>query len=273
MRHDAPQNLDPPTEEDAFSFLARFLRNPINHFGSSYGYDIYLTQVFHGYFVEMAGVTPSDSISNQFSKIAPQFLAAAWEMCRRGILRPGVVNYNRQSTDEGHAGFGFSITPAGHRWLKEAGDRYDYVPIEPGRFSSLLAAYESRFGSGYLERSQEAIRCYGAHSYLACCAMCGAAAESIFLAVAIAKAGDSAKIEKMYLGSGGRGRVEKFLVGSLTPAVADEFKGYVSLLKYWRDSAAHGMKIGIRDAEAYTALAILLRFAQFTNDRWAELSK
>jgi hypothetical protein len=94
----------------------------------------------------------------------------------------------------------------------------------------------------------------------------------VLLAVAIAKNKDKDKIEKMYLANGGRGRIEKLVVGQQPPAISEEFKGYVSLLKYWRDNAAHGMASGIQDNEAFTALAVLLRFAQFANDRWGNLT-
>lgn len=51
----------------------------------------------------------------------------------------------------------------------------------------------------------------------------------------------------------------------------DEYKGYTTLLKYWRDQAAHGKASGIGDNEAYTSLALLLRFAIFVEDNWAEI--
>ena len=260
------------SEEDAFAFIVQFLQTPPKDYRGKYGYDVYIPDVMYEYLRRKFNVPSHDEAGRHYGRLSAWFYAAAWEMCRRGILRPGVRSYNQQVTEDGSGGNGYSITPAGTRWLTEAGARYDYVPVEPGRFAALLDQYAARYGQGFKERSQEAVRCYGAHAYLACCAMCGAAAESIFLAVAIAKDRDAAKIEKMYLAGGGRGRVEKLIVGSLAQPPADEFKGYVSLLKYWRDNAAHGMASGIKDPEAYTALAILLRFAQFTNDRWAELT-
>jgi hypothetical protein len=45
------------------------------------------------------------------------------------------------------------------------------------------------------------------------------------------------------------------------------------LLNYWRDSAAHGRNSHIGENEAYTALLLLLRFAMFASDRWAELTQ
>jgi len=186
------------------------------------------------------------------------------------VLRPGVITY--QTHHQSSYVDGYTVTPAGKKWLKQAG-QYDYVPIEPGRFSKLLDSFSARFGAGFQERSQEAIRCYGTNAFLACCAMCGAAAESILLAVAIAKDGDQDKIEKIYLASGGRGRIEKLILGSQPDAVQNKCRGYLSLLKYWRDMTAHGRASGITDCEAYTSLAFLLRFAQFVNDRWNELTK
>jgi hypothetical protein len=52
----------------------------------------------------------------------------------------------------------------------------------------------------------------------------------------------------------------------------NEYAGYTTLLKYWRDLAAHGRASGLKDNEAYTSLALLLRFAIFVNERWTELT-
>lgn len=169
-------------------------------------------------------------------------------------------------------GDGYSLTPFGEQWLREAGGKYDYVPTEPGRFAQMLDTFSHRFGQGYKERGQEAMRCYGAHANLACCAMCGAAAESIVLALAIEKIKDRVAVEKEYFSTGGRGRIEKRLLGSVTKQIADQFRSYMDLLKYWRDNAAHGLASNIDDNEANTSLMLLLRFAQFANDRWSELT-
>ncbi len=256
-----------PTEEDAFHFIVRALRDTTARL-CHYGYEVYMPRVFDLYLEKVCGVPGFDN-QVAYKQIAPAFYAAAWELCRRGVLRPGVMDWRGQETEYVN---GYTVTPAGKKWLAEAG-QYDYVPIEPGRFSKLLDSFSARFGAGFQERSQEAIRCYGTNAYLGCCAMCGAAAESILLAVAIAKDGDQDKIEKMYLASGGRGRIEKLILGSQPDAVQNECRGYLSLLKYWRDLTAHGKASGITDGEAYTSLAFLLRFARFVNDRWNELTK
>jgi hypothetical protein len=62
-------------------------------------------------------------------------------------------------------------------------------------------------------------------------APCGAAAEAILLSTAIAKSDEAT--------SGGRGRIESMIIGKVCQELRDEYKGYATLLKYWRDQAAH----------------------------------
>ncbi len=264
----AQDRVIPPDIEDAFSFLVRCLREGGY---SDYGYDLYLPSVMRQYLTSVHSLQHGHA-ETHLPTVSPPFYVAAWELCRRGVLRPGIRRYGEQATNDGSGGNGYSITSSGREWLKQAG-QYDYVPIEPGRFARLLDAFASRFGPGFRERAQEAIRCYGANAYLACSAMCGAAAESIILAVAIAKTGDEDKVLRMYESSGGRGRVENLILGQQPPNVQTEFRSSLNLLKYWRDSAAHGKRSGITDNEAYTSLALLLRFAQFANDRWDDLTR
>lgn len=258
----------PITLEDASTVLIRWLRAPRQQQGlSHYGYDLYVPNVLREHLGQQ-GIRDHEA-EQALNVEVPAFLAAAWDLCRRGILRPGIRNVGMQATDEGSAGAGYSITPFGQQWLLEA-NRDDFVPTEPGRFAQMLAAFEPRFGQGFHERSQEAIRCYGAHAYLACCAMCGAATESILLTTAAEKTKDLARVHREYMASGGRRRVENIILGQARQQLKDEYRGYTSLLKYWRDSASHGHAAGITDNESYTALALLLRFASFANDNWTE---
>jgi len=253
--------------EDAANFLIGWIRNPSTGGCSNYGYDIYLPNVIRAY-LRNTGANEDDRRATR--ELSPHFYAAAWELCRRGIIRPGVNIMGAQSTDDGGAGNGYSITPFGSQWLCES-DEDNYVPTEPGRFAEMLKPYKDRFGPQFAQRSQEAIRCYGAHAYLACCVMCGAAAESILLATAIEKANDEDKILSMYNSSQGRSRVEKYLLGSVRKRLEQEFTGFLTLLKYWRDQAGHGAASNIGDNEAYTSLALLLRFAMYVNEWWGEL--
>jgi len=256
-------------QEDATKILIEWLRDPDHGGFGSYGYDIYLPHLLTTSLRKER--MDSQQIHQTLSEWMPHFYAAAWDLCRRGIIRPGVYTYQAQSTESGNAGDGYSITPFGRTWIEES-DLDSYVPTEPERFAKMLKPFHQKFGSGFGERSQEAIRCYGAHAYLACCVMCGAASESILLATAIEKNNDEQKVIKAYSGSNGRSRVENIVIGQASARVQREFRGFTTLLKYWRDTSAHGHKTGIGDNEAYTSLAMLLRFAIFTDDNWAELT-
>lgn len=258
------------TLEDAAKLIIGFLRNPDHGYASRYGYDIYLPTLMLNYLnKESQGRCNAEQ---EFIKLSPIIYAAAWELCRRGIIRPGVNKHGAQATDDGQAGNGYSITPFGKKWLEE-GAKDDFVPTEPERFGEMLAPYRKRFGPGFHERAQQAIRSYGAHAYLACCAMCGAAAESILLATAIEKEKDEKDILKIYGSANGRYKVENLIVGKIRDPLQREYRSYANLLKYWRDESAHGKPSKIIENEAYTSLALLLKFAMLVNDNWEELTK
>ena len=258
----------PFTQADAHTLLIQWLRNPDHGNYGVYGYGLYLPALVLTH-LSKTGSQPCDQ-ERQLQEMMPMLYAAAWNLCRRGILRPGVRAYGAQATPDGASGNGYTITPFGEQWIAEA-DKDDFVPTEPERFAQMLAPYGPRFGPSFQEQSQEAIRCYGAHAYLACCTMCGAAAEAVLLATAIAKV-DEATVMRQYNTSGGRRRVENIILGKVLQEVRDEYTGYMTLLKYWRDQAAHGKVSGIGDNEAYTSLALLLRFAIFVNGNWEELT-
>jgi hypothetical protein len=110
-------------------------------------------------------------------------------------------------------------------------------------------------------------------NYLAACVLAGAAAESILLAVAIAKSGgDEAKVLAQYKTGSGRSRVLSAVVGNVTPGIASQFQNASQVLHHWRDEAAHGTASTITEVEAHTSLSQLLRLAQFTSDHWGKLT-
>lgn len=254
--------------EDAERRIIRWIREQPTAEFSSFGYDVYLSNVIRWHLRETRNSDPQ-AIESDIETLWPTFAAAAWELCRRGVIRPGVRQLRDQSTDQGNAGEGYSITPFGTQWAAES-DQDDFVPTEPQRFGQMLAPHTSRFGSAFHERAQEAVRCYGAHAYLACCAMCGASAESILLAAAIAKRGKERTL-KTYASARGRSRVQKDLLAHAPLGLQNEFNNLTILLKYWRDEAAHGKALGIADQEAFTSLVLLLRFAKFVEDNWSAL--
>jgi hypothetical protein len=204
-----------------------------------------------------------------FQPNAAPFYSAVWRLCMHGVLAqaPEVIYRDYEGVAGGH----FVITEYGEKWLSGLSD-YDCVPTEYGRFSQLLSTHAKRLGDGYHVRSQEAVSCYRAQTYLACCAMCGAAAESIMLALAITKKGDEEAILKDYGSSGGRGRIERLLMMGKDANIIKNLPNYTSLLKDWRDVAAHGDAPIVGEEEAFTALMLLLRFARFADERWADIT-
>jgi hypothetical protein len=262
--------------EDAIAYIVYWIREKergsFEIQGSVYGYDVYIPLVIDSYLQSIGLTDRASQWHKQKTELSSTFFDAAWELCRRGIIRPGVRIYRAQATDEGSAGSGFSVTPFGHKWIEEAEDEDIFIPTEPERFGTLLQPFKNRFGEGYHLRAQEAIRCYGAHAYYACCAMCGAAAESILLALATVKMGDQEEVTRVYLSKNGRSRIENKIVGQAQEYIKRSFGALMELLKYWRDIAAHGTTSEITDIEAFTSLSILLRISQFVDDNWDRLA-
>jgi hypothetical protein len=259
-------------EEDCAKVIVGYLTSRHDRSSSllpSYGYDLYLPNVMRAW-LQTNGIQfpQTDAYLPQISR---QFYSAAWELCRRGILRPGVAEYGAQPTQDGSAGNGYSVTPFGRQWLSET-DRDTFVPTEPGRFSEMMAPFAPIFGPGFHERANEAIRCYGAHAYLACSVMCGAAAESILLHLAIRKDGDEQNVLAKYKAASGRRALENLVIAQQPGAIRQEFEVCFSLLKYWRDEAAHGRKATITENEAFTCIGLLLRCAQFAKDNYQMLT-
>jgi hypothetical protein len=232
---------------------------------STYGNDIWIAGIVRTYWtsrMDPNALTPEHYLP---------FYDAAWELCRIGVLRPGPhASMGMGGVGGGtYSGDGYSITEFGRAWLANPDRR---TAGDPSRLSEILASFESGYGPGFAQRANEAIRCHRTGNYLACCVMAGAAAESILLAVAIAKIGDEGKVLKDYASAGGRGRVTKSVVTGLTGSVTRTFEAALQVLHYWRDDAAHGMATTITEVEAYASLTQLLRLAQFCSDRWTELT-
>lgn len=259
-----------PNVDDAIHAIVNYARRGLTGPYPGYGYGIYLPNIIRTYLAE-SGV-PQNEVEQRIAPASPAFYAGAWELCRRGILRPGIKRHGLQVTEDGASGNGYSVTPYGETWLQAAVE-HEYLPSEPGRFARLLADAGARFGAGFVERSQQAVAAYSAHAFLAACAMCGAAAESVSLALAIAKKGSEKAILDMYAAASGRSRVEAFLLGAQPATVREEFRRYTDLLKYWRDHSAHGRAVNITEPEAYQALGLLLRFTLFARDRFDGLTR
>lgn len=270
------------SDEEANAFLISYLRHgkkDQHPFSDGFGFDLYIPDVILKYIdpqqKEWLEQNPQhgtayfevDDVTN-----SQPFFDAAWNLCTRGILRPGTIQHDPQYHRAFTIGAGYSLTTYGRDWLNQISG-YECLPSEYGRFSQLLAMHSKRFIDGYYARSQEAINCYRTHTYLACCVMCGAAAESVLLSLAIAKIGDKAQVLRDYMTNTGRTKIENKLLAHANSYIQQELRTYTDLLKYWRDAAAHGADTNISEGEAFTSLLLLLRFAQFADDRWDEMTQ
>lgn len=264
-----------PDVEDATEYLLQFLREkkhdrqPV----ANHGYGVYLSHVMESYLVGQG--EPNASMESVRSTVSPPFFAAAWELCRLGILRPGLSNSIHVSLANagGANGEGYSVTPYGEEWLATATTANAFLPAQPSRFVKVLVQVGgARFGPGFVQRSQEAVKARQALAYLACCAMCGAAAESIMLALAIAKRKDETYVLKEYRTASGRKKIENILLGGSTQSMQEDFRVFTSMLKYWRDESAHGRAVEVDEPQAYQALLQLLIFTHWARDHWDELT-
>lgn len=261
------------THENVISYIVNAIRDKESTQYNGYGYELYLPKLIRSWFSERyqeIGAT-RDQAERYLPSISVYFYPAAWDLCRRGILRPGVSQHGAQSTDDGNGGNGYCITPFGMQWLKESTDDA-FVPTEPERFGQMIKPFETTFGRGFTQRANEAIRCYGAHAYLACCVMCGAASESILLHLAIQKTNNEQLVLKDYKRAKGRSTIENLIKSGLTGSLQRDFDSFFYLIKYWRDESGHGEITDISDNEAFTSLALLLRCAKYSQDNYSVLT-
>ena len=104
--------------------------------------------------------------------------------------------------------------------------------------------------------------------------MCGAAAESILLAIAIAKVKDEvAVLEEYRSGSGRRRVIDRITTPTPKRGLREQLETFAGLLSFWRVDAGHGQDSRITEAEANMALLQLLRFAQFADSEWDALTR
>ena len=232
----------------------------------SYGYELYPPKIASKIAFQSSG-GHSLSAGPIELELDPIFFEAAWHLCRRGIVRPGPKDRNAQSVQAG----GYCLTVFGKNMLQNLTED-DVVVMQPGSLAAAMASYKGLFGEGFQQRAQEAIACRNAEAWLACCAMAGAAAESIMLAIAAKKTSDLDRVWKEYNGSGGRGKIISLIVGALPDWQKASFKSFASIISLWRDEAAHGAPTALTTANADEALRQLLHMCQWVKKYWNELT-
>jgi hypothetical protein len=254
--------------DDAFSYLVDFLRkNPPNSYGPCW--DVEISLIANHYFVTSGGKAGTDTPQD----VGRPFYDAAWRLCRMGVLRP-TINFPQRtsSAPPPYPGSYYSLTLAGREWRKNSD--LIYVPSDPGRYVNLLSEEIDKLGKGFAQRAREAASCHQSGNHLACCAMCGAAAESAILRAAIAKVGDEDAILEEYVKPTGRRRVMDIIFGTAPTKLQERFiNSAFSLLVHWRDETAHGRVSTVSEVEAYHSLTALIRFAQFLFGNWDSFTK
>ena len=79
-----------PMYEDAMGLLLRWLRSPDHGDYSRYGYGVYFPSLVRTYLQKEKGISSDFEVEPRLREIMPVLYACAWELCRRGILRPGI---------------------------------------------------------------------------------------------------------------------------------------------------------------------------------------
>jgi hypothetical protein len=265
-----PGGVDVPSVEDALDFLVDRLRDtpPSTR---NYGYDLWISNVTDHYaqlLVPRQPGQPHYEWQPVSAEVSPPFMDAAWQLRRLGVLRPGIRELGLQAVPEGA---GYALTEFGRTWLVEHSSPA-YVPTDPGRMASLLTHRRDLFGEVYVLRAADAARCYSAHAYYACCAMIGAAAESILVAAAVVKLGEAAAL-KIYRGNSGRKLLTEAVLKGCPAYVAHEFRLHTELIALWRDQSAHAHSDAIGETEAFVNFRGLIKFAQFAEQRWQHLTR
>ena len=256
-----------PHVDDAERFIIESLRTRPNEIRAR-DHDVWIPTTVRAYSVANA-LPPTDSDPALISI----FHDAAWNLARRGILRPsGLYPEHHIVPPNTLYGLAYCITEAGRARLAEFADQ-PWIPTEPTRYWQALQPFAGNYGEGFEQRAREAARSYNSANYFACCAMCGAASESMLLALAIAIGGDEAAVLKRYRGASGTKNVVDYVANRLRgsdrqQALRDAF----NVIAYWRNEAAHGELVPIFEIEAHEALARLLRLAQMVYRHWAEMT-
>jgi hypothetical protein len=125
----------------------------------------------------------------------------------------------------------------------------------------MLEPYADLFGKGFQERAQEAVRCYNAHAYLACCAMAGAAAETVLIKVADTLGIKRSKNEAIT-------KMRDSIISNSQKGIKEGLIAYSDIVKYWRDEGMHHEDWETKSEKAYISLAMLLRLSIFAKEQW-----
>ena len=236
-----------------------------------YGCEVWIPELALKYWRtrDTASVTWQTEWSSLGAPRLDPFAEAAWQLCLKGVLRPGPGGDHVAQTGTS-VGFGFTLTAFGVEWAMNAPNQ---APTDPTRFGALLQQIPRNYGPAFLPRAVEAASCYRSANYLACCAMAGAAAEAILLTISAAKVGGQEEAIRIYHSSGGRNKTLNRVAGTLPKQLKSDITSLANLVSFWRDEAAHGISTVISEIQASMALTHLLNFAQIIHHNWRVIAE
>ena len=92
------------TLDEAIIFTLNFLRRMANQQAdrrgeSHFGYEMYVPKIARQWAI--AGNADDHERDRTALEASPAFFEAAWELCRRGLIRPGIRKINEQAIADG----------------------------------------------------------------------------------------------------------------------------------------------------------------------------
>lgn len=256
--------------DEAYSFLVQWSREIVEgNRQSPRECNVYLYAACKEFVIKRGA--PPHNEDPHIKSVGAVFHSAAWELCLKGVLRPGAITDPMGSEYRPTLGSHFSVTERGKMWLLNpiAGQPFS---LANSAMQTIVESHRARFGDGFYERAVEAIACLENGTYLAACVMCGAAVESILLVTAVAICNDEALVLKRYRQASGREELRKIIIkndNSLSKHIDPGF----AILSRWRDEAAHGQIADIGHAEALVALYTVISLAQHIGGRWDSIAQ
>ena len=137
--------------DDAAAFIVDFIRNPRPDDGyASHGYDVWLPKVIVAYLRDVERST--EQIQNLYRgrrslELSPFFYDAAWHLCRRGVLRPGIKDVSGAGPVNGASAEGYSLTTIGRSWIEQGAP--DAFLADPDRLGQMFDKLSPRFGAAF----------------------------------------------------------------------------------------------------------------------------
>ncbi len=130
--------------EDATAFIIDFIaKTRAGAAYSDYGYDVYVPNVVAAYLAEVEKIPQHLARDHAREReLTPFFFDAAWEFCRRGVLRPGVPNSGNADNR------GFSVTILDRSWITSGA--LAPIVLDVRRLSALFTSLSSCLGAGFL---------------------------------------------------------------------------------------------------------------------------